>query len=364
MSIHFGRDICGDVDAAQAREWLVTNGIGSYASGTVAGLVTRGYHGLLVAALKPPLERTVLLTKIDETACYDGTVYPLFTNRWANGVVDPSGYRHIESFHLEGTMPVWRFALGDALLEKRMWMQPGANTTYVYYSQYRGSQTLTLSLKALVNYRGYHSRTRAGDWRMRVAPIERGVCVTAFSGAVPFYLFMDSGHVSPAHEWYYGFALARERDRGLEDLDDNLHAATFEAVLLPESPLTSAQQRRVVEICGRFLLTSHGLRSLAPDDRQYQGHYGGDQWHRDRAYHEGTVWGWLLGPFVLAHQRVFNDPGQAREFLRPMAHHLSAAGLGSISEIFDGDAPMLPQGCIAQAWSVAEVLRAWLATET
>ena len=78
----------------------------------------------------------------------------------------------------------------------------------------------------------------------------------------------------------------------------------------------------------------------------------------------GTVWAWLLGPFVLAHLRVFNDPAQARQFLQPMSHHLFTAGLGTISEIFNGDVPMQPQGCIAQAWSVAEVLRAWLATNT
>lgn len=135
------------------------------------------------------------------------------------------------------------------------------------------------------------------------------------------------------------------------------------AVSLPESPLTPEQQRSVVEVCGRFLLTSHGLRSLAPDEPQYQGHYGGDRERRDSAYHQGTVWGWLIGPFVLAHLRVFNDPDRAREFLEPMAYHLRTEGLGSISEIFDGDAPYHPRGCIAQAWSVAEVLRTWLEIE-
>jgi predicted glycogen debranching enzyme len=146
--------------------------------------------------------------------------------------------------------------------------------------------------------------------------------------------------------------------------DDSLRPNQLFAVSLPESPLTPKQQRSVVEICGRVLLTSHGLRSLTPDDKQqYKGHYGGSQQYRDEAYHQGTVWGWLIGPFVLAHLRVFNDPVKAREFLEPMKHHLRTAGLGTISEIFDGDAPMEPKGCIAQAWSVAEVLRAWLATE-
>ena len=151
---------------------------------------------------------------------------------------------------------------------------------------------------------------------------------------------------------------------GPQGNDASLRPNQIFAVSLPESPLPTAQQRSVVETCGRFLLTSHGLRSLAPDDPQYHGHYGGDQLHRDGAYHQGTVWAWLLGPFVLAHLRVFNDPAQARQFLQPMSHHLFTAGLGTISEIFNGDVPMQPQGCIAQAWSVAEVLRAWLATNT
>jgi predicted glycogen debranching enzyme len=127
--------------------------------------------------------------------------------------------------------------------------------------------------------------------------------------------------------------------------------------------LTLDRQRSIVDTCGRQLLTSYGLRSLAPNDPQYQGHYGGSQLQRDGAYHQGTTWGWLLGSFVLAHLQVYKNPIQARQFLEPIAHHLMAHGLGTCSEIFDGDAPMAPRGCIAQAWTVAEVLRAWVATE-
>ncbi len=82
---------------------------------------------------------------------------------------------------------------------------------------------------------------------------------------------------------------------------------------------------------------------------------------RDAAYHQGTVWAWLLGPFVLAHLRVYRDAQAARSFLEPMADHLSAAGLGTISEIFDAEPPFTARGAIAQAWSVGEILRAWRA---
>ncbi len=131
--VEFGREVCGDLAAAERLEWLVTNGLGGYASGTVAGLLTRRYHGLLVAALAPPLGRTLLVAKLDETVAYDGERFPLCTNRWSGGVVDPHGYRHIEHFRLEGTTPVWRFACADALLDKRVWMRHGENTTYVRY---------------------------------------------------------------------------------------------------------------------------------------------------------------------------------------------------------------------------------------
>src|SRR5437867_4385815 len=159
--IDFGRDVCGDLSAAEQREWIVTNGIGGFASGTAAGLLTRRYHGLLVAALKPPLGRTLLVAKLDEVVQFDGRTYALSTNRWAGGTLDPQGYRLIESFRLEGTTPVWTFACADALLEKRVWMQHGANTTYVRYKLVRASRALELTVKALVNYRDYHSSTHA-----------------------------------------------------------------------------------------------------------------------------------------------------------------------------------------------------------
>ena len=101
--LDFGRDICGHLPLAERREWLVTNGIGGYASGTVAGLLTRRYHGLLIAALKPPLGRTLLLTKLDETATYDGHAYPLFANRWAIPVAD---LRHVEDRKWAGVEPL------------------------------------------------------------------------------------------------------------------------------------------------------------------------------------------------------------------------------------------------------------------
>jgi len=135
------------------------------------------------------------------------------------------------------------------------------------------------------------------------------------------------------------------------------------AVSLPYCTLQRAQMRAVVDTCARELLTSYGLRSLAPSEPGYIGRYEGDVWQRDSAYHMGTVWAWLLGPFARAHYRVYGDARLAMSFLNPIAQHLNGACIGSVSEIFDGDPPHTARGCFAQAWSVAEILRSWLYLE-
>jgi glycogen debranching enzyme len=147
---------------------------------------------------------------------------------------------------------------------------------------------------------------------------------------------------------------------GPEGDDPSLRPNQIFAVSLPESPLTPERQRRVVDACARNLLASFGLRSLAPGHPQYRGRYLGGPQERDAAYHQGPVWGWLLGPFALAHLKAYGDREVARRFLEPLAHHLADYGVGSIAEIFDGDPPFTPRGCIAQGWSVSETLRAWM----
>jgi len=148
-----------------------------------------------------------------------------------------------------------------------------------------------------------------------------------------------------------------------DGLDGSLRPNQLIAISLPHSPLSKEQQRSALDACGRHLLTAHGLRSLSPDDKAYIGHYGGDRQTRDGAYHQGTVWGWLIGPFVSAHLRVYGDKAAARSYLDSLLkHHIRAHAMGSLSEIFDGDAPFAPRGCVAQAWSVAEVLRTWQET--
>jgi predicted glycogen debranching enzyme len=146
--------------------------------------------------------------------------------------------------------------------------------------------------------------------------------------------------------------------------DSSIRPNQILAVSLPYSMLSPERSKRVVGKVQEHLLTPYGLRSLSPDDAQYHGRYTGGPRERDGAYHQGAVWPWLMGPFITAYLKVneYSETarGQAAAWLEPLKNHLQDAGLGHISEIFEGDAPHRPCGCIAQAWSVAEVLRAYV----
>jgi predicted glycogen debranching enzyme len=146
--------------------------------------------------------------------------------------------------------------------------------------------------------------------------------------------------------------------------DPSIRPNQIFAVSLTHGMLSPERAKAVVERVQEHLLTPFGLRSLAPSDPQYRGRYTGGPTERDGAYHQGTVWPWLMGPFITAYIKVNQGSDiarrQAAEWLEPMKGHLADGGLGHISEIFDGDAPERPCGCMAQAWSVAEILRAYV----
>ncbi|WP_025742020.1 amylo-alpha-1,6-glucosidase [Aquimarina pacifica] len=655
MSVHFGRETTGNLSIAEKKEWIITNGIGGYGSGTIAGSMTRGYHGLMVASLHPPIDRKLMLTKLDEVLTYRNTNYDLTTNRWISGSVAPEGYRNIESFTLEGTIPCWRYACADAIFEKRIWMEHGKNTTYVSYTLVAAEEPVSLKVSALVNNRTFHN-TGQFPWPVTIDSISDGIKITTQdTDSLPLTIKMQGANVFPKNELYKDFQLPVEVTRGLNSNDTHIHAADFEttiqqgqtllflgtaeentdfnttsyqnekkreeyilnqwrqlrrnkkkeqpdwiqqlvlaadqfvvnratsstdtpgksiiagyhwfgdwgrdtmislpglalstgrskdagpiletfakyvdqgmlpnrfpnasdtpeyntidatlwffqairtyyettkdknlvhrlypklqeiidwhikgtrygiqvdpndnllrggqdgiqltwmdakvgdkvitprigkpievnalwynalkamvlftdilgeptdqyvamanatkkgferfwndekdycfdvldgpngnetllrpnqlfAVSLPESPLSEEQQKKIVDICSETLLTSHGLRSLATSESEYIGIYRGDQYHRDSSYHQGTVWAWLIGPFIHAYLKVYKNTASIQRFLEPFEDHLLGVGLGTISEIFDGDAPFAPKGCIAQAWSVGQILQVY-----
>jgi predicted glycogen debranching enzyme len=148
--------------------------------------------------------------------------------------------------------------------------------------------------------------------------------------------------------------------------DCSLRPNQLFALSLPFGPfadLTSQLRERaasVIDVCAKSLLTPYGLRTLSPNDLRYIGRFTGGRKERDEAYHQGTVWPWPVGAFVEAHYRVHGDRVAARAFLEPLCDQLREGSVGSINEVYDGDPPHRPLGCIAQAWSVSEVLRLWV----
>ncbi len=240
--IEFGRDICTNILLSSQKEWLVTNGIGGFAAGTVSGVLTRRYHGLLIAALQPPLGRTLLVTKIEETAYHAGKAYPLYADRWADGSVHPTGYSHIERFYLDRSIPVWEFGLDDTLVEKRIWMIPGKNTTCVRYALLKpGNGPVSLVLRVLVNSRDYHGITLASaTWTfgIQVQSDPQGFQVQADNLQQSYYIHANGVQVECKVDWQHAYYLSAEAARGESSIEDHLVAGNFRIDLEPGRPVT------------------------------------------------------------------------------------------------------------------------------
>lgn len=247
-NLYVGPDICRDVQAALAREWFVTNGLGGYAGSSIVGATTRSYHGLLVAALHPPVERTVLVTKIDEEVeLPDGHVLKLGVNEYQDGTIDPQGYNYLERFALEGDIACFRYALENNLrLEKRVWMEYGQNTTYVQYMLHDLSENdlndakLKLSLFPFCLYRDHHSTTRGSlDWHFQVEEQGNSYCIRAYDGARPYRLTAaPAATFAPSNFWYWHVLHRRDRERGLPDLDDVYQPGIFHVQISPGERMT------------------------------------------------------------------------------------------------------------------------------
>ncbi|MCU7810951.1 MAG: glycogen debranching enzyme N-terminal domain-containing protein [Candidatus Thiodiazotropha sp. (ex Notomyrtea botanica)] len=173
--ILFGREICGDLQQAERREWWLSNNKGAYAGGTIAGSLTRRYHGLLITTLSGALDRHLMMAKADATLKFYGREWPLFTNRWYGNVIDPPGYHYLEQFQLIGRMPVWRYAIGRIILEMRIWMEPNQATTYVAYRLSGADETATLSVNLLANRRGHHGTMQISESTSSVTEIPNGL---------------------------------------------------------------------------------------------------------------------------------------------------------------------------------------------
>src|SRR5581483_8610315 len=141
---------------ALGAEWLCTNGLGGYASSTLAGCNTRRYHGLLTAALQPPGDRTLLVAKLDETLWSGPAPFELGCNEYQNGTIHPAGFRYLSSFDLERGIPTWEFAFEGWRLQKKVWQEQGQNTTFVRYLLLEAGSACRLELTPLCAYRDFH----------------------------------------------------------------------------------------------------------------------------------------------------------------------------------------------------------------
>lgn len=251
MTLRFGRDITGELSQAIRREWLVTNGIGGYAMGTLAGLRTRCYHGLLVAPLLPPAKRHLMVAAADVWIDLRGRRIPLITHEWTAGVILPDGYRNLESFELEGGLPVFQWAVGNTLIEQRLWMAHGKNTSYVTWRYIRGNHPIRLILKPLITYRSHHDITKGGaNIAVKTIPspwasgVGLDVLAAEYLGInpgqpapLPFRIFVSDGTLENKQEWWWSFRLASDSARGMLDQEDLYEVAMIEMVMNPGAVL-------------------------------------------------------------------------------------------------------------------------------
>jgi len=313
MPITLDRSICCDLHETISREWLITNGNGAYASGTVAGMLTRMEHGLLVACPSESNTPHLFLAKIDEEVVFDQRTYYLGTNEYRDGTLNPSGFVHLETFRLEEGFPIFTYRLGGIdgiMLEKRIWMQQGRDTTYIQYriirtttadeTGYRRSgftgalrnstshttefsesaqQPITLTLLPFTAYRP-HNQAQHGnnDWHFQVQQhnseeilykdgsehavvLPEGVAgctIRAWDNVHPYHLLAVGQLESettfiPTNVWYWNFLRRQDAAEGKPALDDLYLPGVIRATLWPTEGSTLT-----IMVCTEEL-TTHNL---------------------------------------------------------------------------------------------------------
>jgi predicted glycogen debranching enzyme len=249
--IKFGPKICTDFAESSSREWLETNGIGGFASSTVAGAHTRRYHGLLVAAVNPPVGRAVLLSKFEEVVSIGGVNFALSANQYP-GAVYPEGFTFLKSFRLD-PFPVWTFAIDGVVLEKSVFMVHGENTTVVTYKikEQQGSETVSLELKPLLAFRDYHhlavERLLNRDLMVR----DNFVSIHPVTDLPTLYLSYRKAEVEETGDWYRSLEYEIERERGFDFHEDlyNPCALKFDLTATGEvSLIASTDEKNIAAV--------------------------------------------------------------------------------------------------------------------
>jgi predicted glycogen debranching enzyme len=254
MMIQYDENVCRDLEAGSHREWLETNGLGSYASSTISGMNTRRYHGLLVAATHPPVGRMVLLSKIEETLIVGGKAHDLSVNRYP-GVVHPQGHLYLKQFRLD-PFPVYTYEVDGVQLEKRVCMVDGENTTVIEYSLKGATENCSLELLPLIAFRDYHSTAHENGSLNPTLEIEPGSVRTApYQGCPPLYLAHEGAQVRDSGAWYRNFEYDRERERGLDFQEDlyNPYTLVLDLGRHPRQRLIASTERHAISSADALL---------------------------------------------------------------------------------------------------------------
>ncbi len=254
--IRFGPDICGNLDSATSREWLETNGLGGFASSTVVGLNTRRYHGLLMAAAKPPVGRMLLLSKLEETLILGDQRFDLSANQYP-GVVHPQGHQYLREFRLD-PFPIFVYEVEGVELEKSVFMVQGENTTVVQYAvraKKGRAQQCKLEVRPLIAFRDYHSTTHANDSLNRyVESVPGRATVVPYQGVPPLHLAHDAAELESGGDWYRNFEYAVERERGL-DFQEDLYSPfvlRFDLAQRPQATIIASTEVRTANQAADF----------------------------------------------------------------------------------------------------------------
>jgi predicted glycogen debranching enzyme len=266
--MRFGRQLCGDLDAASAREWLVTDGLGGFAMGTVGGLRTRRYHGLLVVATQPPSGRMLGLAALDAVLVVGDTRIRLAVYEWADGIVDPAGNEHLASFALEQGVPRWRWQIGDVIVERELAAVHGRPGVAVVHRLVAASVDVRLELAALGTWRDAHGERQASGTPAVEAVADGYVFENAYRVAGPGF--------ASAGAWYAGVHYREEAARGLNADEDLWHAGTFAAELQPGDAVTvtawadDLADAPAGDVVGAARMRASGLIAGARDDLDAQ----------------------------------------------------------------------------------------------
>ncbi len=217
--INFDSDICAEYEKSSKCEWLETNGIGGFASGTVSGANTRRYHGLLTAATRPPLGRVTMLSKFEETLIVGGERYELSANQFP-GVIYPNGFQYLKNFRLD-PFPVWTFEVAGVEIEKRILMLDGSNTTIVEFKVKTSNSGVQLELKPLLSFSDYHHlQHENSEFDLNYQTETNLISVKPYAEMPPLYFAHNASAIENTGVWYRNFEYAIERERGFDFSED------------------------------------------------------------------------------------------------------------------------------------------------